>query len=597
MKKFLRVIAVAMLLLAIAIPCLADETAKCDHHFVVNENASQAATCTTDGYTVYSCDKCYAKSANYTVTVSKTGHKWGEAVTITDPGCGTTGKAVRSCQNDNCTETKTDIIPATGKHTARDVYAGTEQASKSKDPTCAEAGYNALTICKDCGTVLTTEVVPATGAHTYDKVKTVKEPTCTEEGYTLTYCSVCGKEQAGSHKTLKANGHGASTGVIYESKAATCENNQFTYELCSICGAKINEKEANNKLPHNWDKGWVVTTESTCTEKGEYTRTCVACGKVETKEKAAWNHKYNEDKPVIITKATCTENSVGGYICSRCGEIVQSWENKDKLGHKEVITVTPATCEKDGSVVTTCATCKETLKSETLAKLKHVGEWKVTKEACKCTAGVMTEICKNCKAVLDTKEIAATGEGKHEARDEWTIVRQPNAYQEGKAIKTCKYCDVQMAKKYFTNAASLGNAKVDTSKKDTTTSSSSSSSKNNTTSSSSASKNNTAATTSSTAAVKAVVAVEPVVVTEWKLGEKFEIADGVYMTITLNAETNKYDVVVEGVDNIETAKIAFVKADATEAPAEEDYIDLIESNWVINAEDVDEAAILYIVID
>lgn len=589
MKKFLRVLAVAMLLLAIAIPCLA-ETTKCEHNFVVNTGSSKAATCTEDGYTVYSCNKCFAESANYTVKVPATGHDWGnpdDSESI-DPGCGTTGKEVRHCKNGTCTATKEDIIPATGKHTAREVWA-----SDNKDvaPTCDKAGSKALTMCSSCGVVLTTEVIPATGAHIYDKVKTVKEPTCTEEGYTLTYCSVCGKEQAGSRKTLKANGHGDSTGFVYESKAATCENNRFIYEICSVCGEKINEKEdKGTKLAHNWDKGWVTVKEATCTEKGSQQKTCVACKKTETREIAALGHDIKNAEIEVISAQTCTENSVHGRRCKRCKEFAQTWTNKDKLGHKEVVTITPATCDNEGSVVTACATCKVTLKTETIAKLKHVGEWKVTKEACECTAGSMSEICKNCKAVLDTKVIAATGKGEHKASD-WTIVRQPNAYQEGKAIKTCEYCGVQLAKKYFTNASSLGNnVKVDTSKKDTT--STTTSSKNNTTTSTS--KNNTA-TTSNTKDTKAVVTVEPVVVKEWKLGEKFEIADGVFMTITLNAETNKYDVVVEGVDNIETAKIAFVAADATEAPADEAYTDLIASNWVIDT--VDEAAILYIVID
>lgn len=549
MKKFLRVIAVVMLLLAIAIPCMAESdecTAYKDGKHVWTGNGRTEATCTTDGEIKLVC-KC-GETKNE--TIEKTGHDFGEGAKVKkiykESTCTEQGNADVYCKN-GCGELKLVWLPLAAHKSAK--CTNTYYVS---EPTCGKDGAIGETYCTVCSKTLTTTVAPATGKHELHRVEH-KAKDCTEKSYTQLECKLCGYVDKSSKIVGKAGSHTWS-GLDYTLVSeATCTKAEMRAPYCTVCGATGKAVAHGDPLGHKWDEG-TVDKKATCAEEGSAHWNCKVCGKVVGTQKIA------------------------------------------KLDHTPVWEVVEATCTTAGSLTKVCSECGKVYETKAAPAAGHDTEWKITKEAYKCTAGVMSEVCKTCKAVVNTKEIAATGEGAHKATDEWTIVRQPNAYQEGKAIKSCVYCGTQMAKKYFTNAASLGNAKVDTSKKDTTTSSSSSSSKNNTTSSSSSSKNNTAATTS-TPTVKAVVAVEPVVVTEWKLGEKFEIADGVYMTITLNAETNKYDVVVEGVDNIETAKIAFAKADATEAPADEDYIDLIASNWVIETADVDEAAILYIVID
>lgn len=543
MKKFLRVIAVAMLLLAIAIPCLAESdecTAYKDGKHVWTGAGRSPETCENTGKINYKC----ACGDTKETTVSKLGHDYSKVVVDKPASCGKSGEGHYECsvcdkKGDNVT------IPATGKHTET-------SSSYVRNATCGVDGYKVIKYCSVCYANIEIEVIPATGEHDYSRV-TIKESTCTEKGYTALKCSVCNYVNESTKEDKKLADHAWSTEATHLVSEATCTEPEMRCKYCTKCGAYDEAVAVAKANGHTWSK-WVKDKDATCTEKGAEHKTCTVCGEVYSVETAMKDHT-----PVWeIVDATCTKDGSTTKVCSGCGEVYET-KTIPATGH-DIVNV----------------------------------DWTVSKKAVACTAGEMVKICKTCEQIAKTEVIEPTGDGKHKAADEWTIVRQPNAYQEGKAIKSCVYCGTQMAKKYFTNAASLGNAKVDTSKKDTTTSSSSSSSKNNTTSSSSSSKNNTAATTS-TPTVKAVVAVEPVVVKEWKLGEKFEIADGVFMTITLNAETNKYDVVVEGVDNIETAKIAFVAADATEAPADEAYTDLIKSNWVIDT--VDEAAILYIVID
>jgi hypothetical protein len=58
---------------------------------------------------------------------------------------------------------------------------------------------------------------------------------------------------------------------------------------------------------------WTVTTEPTCTEAGEETRSC-ECGKTETREVEALGHDWNEDG-----------------VCNRCGEEQEQPAETEKL--------------------------------------------------------------------------------------------------------------------------------------------------------------------------------------------------------------------------------------------------------------------------
>lgn len=543
MKKFLRVLAVAMLLLVIALPAMADEkTCTTDHSNIVPQIAKEA-THLKEGEKVWECPTCGIigrEAIPCTPEHSYTDHRENLDRPST---CTAEGYEVWYC---TCDDVNAFIKVPTEKkaHVARDLKSG----EKNTDglASCITKGKFWTKICNECGVPM--DVTEKYGDHT--KVYEDVAPTCNKDGQKGIYCTTC--------KTW------LDSTVI----PATGEHQQGDTSK------------------------WVLDKEATCQNKNQYHSWCSKCGEQFSFETGSKLSCAVDSKSVKVTKkATCTAKGAAQGKCKYCGKTMK-WD-VPMVDHTHTLVETKPTCTENGSNVDKCKVCGKVFGTETLYAAGHT--WAAVNVPAKadCQAAESYLECTVCGLQKDYTKIDAKSE--HKAGD-WTIVRQPNSYQEGKAIKSCVYCGTQMAKKYFTNAASLGNAKVDTSKKDTTTSSSSSSSKNNTTSSSSSSKNNTAATTS-TPTVKAVVAVEPVVVTEWKLGEKFEIADGVFMTITLNAETNKYDVVVEGVDNIETAKIAFAKADATEAPADDDYIDLIVSNWVIETADVDEAAILYIVID
>ena len=134
-------------------------------------------------------------------------------------------------------------------------------------------------LCADCGNVIN----PA-GSHTL--LTREIGATCTEEGKTISYCNKCS----------------------YESIAATTP-----------------------KLGHSYDDG-VITTESTCTQKGVKAYTCTRCGDSYSDEIEALGHDYE----TVVTAPTCTEGGYTTFTCTRCGDTYTAYETA-ALGHKVVV--------------------------------------------------------------------------------------------------------------------------------------------------------------------------------------------------------------------------------------------------------------------
>ena len=443
MKKLLRVLVIAALLVAIAIPCFASAPstdAPHTHTWVRDAENDKAATCTKAEVVAYKCTGCSEKRTE--TGAAALDHAWGTVTVDTEPGCATDGKGTRKCTR--CQAEDTVTIPATGKHVARPVTAA--DITEGKDPNFTEDGYKVTEICKVCGKVMATEVIPKTpNANHLPTIKTV-ESTCTEKGYTQEVCAKCGKE-LGKKTELPPAEHDVDE-TWREVSPATCSKDQVLGQFCKVCGKAINTKKGDNRLNHKLPTEWTVEVEPTCTEKGKKHRECERCGKI-----------FNADTEIAAT------------------------------GHTEKTVVTEATCTKDGSIVTTCEKCGEVLKTVTLTKTGHdEGVWKVTKEALACADGEMQLTCTKCGAVLDTKVIKATGEhtpskeavvlkaatctedglkatvctvcgavlGDEETipatghtAGEWITVRQPSASQNGKMIQKCTVCGAQLGKKYI----------------------------------------------------------------------------------------------------------------------------------------------------
>ncbi len=181
--------------------------------------------------------------------------------------CGEAGRVDTICSN--CGDVvSTREIPATGAHTW-------DNGTVTTEPTETTPGVRTFT-CAVCSQTKT-EVIPATGTHTFVFTKNVA-PSCTEAGYDLYTCRDCGASEQRNVKP--ALGHKWDSGTVTTEPTET-DPGTMTY-TCTVCGqTKTEVIPATGPHIHDWDDG-VVTTEPTETTPGIRTYTCKSCGKTKT---------------------------------------------------------------------------------------------------------------------------------------------------------------------------------------------------------------------------------------------------------------------------------------------------------------------------
>ena len=157
-----------------------------------------------DWDTVTDCtkNKRKCKVCGYTETSVRSDHSW-DGGTTTNATCGTDGKTVYKCKN--CKQTKTVIIPATGKHVWQTATADVNNGLKSKATCTAAAQYYQK--CKNCS-VKDTGKFNSVGSPLPHKIKSPEaytdashpEATVYEKGWRIYRCRDC------SYYELKQDG-------------------------------------------------------------------------------------------------------------------------------------------------------------------------------------------------------------------------------------------------------------------------------------------------------------------------------------------------------------------------------------------------------
>ena len=121
------------------------------HTFVFTKNV--APSCTEAGYDLYTCRDCGASEQRNVKPAL--GHKWDSGTVTTEPTETTPGVRTFTCAV--CSQTKTEVIPATGPHTH--VW---DEGTVTVAPTETTPGVRTYT-CTVCGQTRT-EIIPATGS-------------------------------------------------------------------------------------------------------------------------------------------------------------------------------------------------------------------------------------------------------------------------------------------------------------------------------------------------------------------------------------------------------------------------------------------------
>ena len=266
------------------------------------------ATCKETGYSGDTWCKDCGKKILSGQTIAKTeNHSWDAGKVTTKATCTEEGEKTFTCSI--CGDEKTEKVSATG-------HQHTEIRNK-KEATCKEEGYSGDTWCKDCGKkILSGQAIAKTEDHSWNQGEITKEPTCKEEGEKTFTCSICGNT-----KTEKVSTTDHQHMEIRNQKNPTCKEAGYSGDTyCADCGVKILSGQTIAKTKnHNWDGG-VITTEPTCTERGEKTFTCTICGNTNTKKVNATGHSYGAYK--VVKEPTNKRKGLKSKTCSVCGKIV-----------------------------------------------------------------------------------------------------------------------------------------------------------------------------------------------------------------------------------------------------------------------------------
>ena len=173
-------------------------------------------------------------------------------------------------------------------------------------PTCTEDGYTE-SYCIGCGEKHTGDIVKAPGHQIKD---TVVEPTCTADGYTEHRCIRNGCDYYVKDTPTKATGHNF---VVVQKVEPTHDSQGYSVYECTKCGERYISDYVDAK-GHTYVKTEVAAT---CTSGGYTLWTCTDCGdSYKTNETGALGHNYKEE----VVAPNCTDQGYTLHTCSRCND-------------------------------------------------------------------------------------------------------------------------------------------------------------------------------------------------------------------------------------------------------------------------------------
>ena len=284
-----------------------------------------------------------------------------------------------------CTAIKNDI---SGKTTEEDAEITTLD---DPAPTCTKGGTRYF-----IATFADASIPSSTVSQELSALDHLWQTTLTQGDTTHYYacergCGAKKDEEAHAYANWRDNGDGTHTGTCVCGKTLTeahsgGEATCTAKAVCAVCQA-----EYGDALDHDWGP-WQVTTEPTCTEEGEETRTCKreGCGETETRPVDCADHPWAD---------TYSWDEETHYIlCTQCGDKDYSephdykWRNNGDGTHTGECYICGKTVT--GSHTGSGAACDLCGASLGPGEHEHVwGPWKVTTEPTCTETGLETREC------------------------------------------------------------------------------------------------------------------------------------------------------------------------------------------------------------
>ena len=225
--------------------------------------------------------------------------------------------------------------------------------------------------------------------HSYsDETKKVIAPTCTEQGYTIYTCSICG-EISNNDYTEKL-GH---IEIVDLAVKPTCTESGLTEgSHCDRCNTILVAQLEIAPLGHDfddvtykWSNDYLsITAERICKTDNDHTET----------ETVSCNYS-------IIYDSTCTAEGLGRYTSNEFLNNALTVQIYDEIialkDHDYQLVVTEPTCLTQGYTTYTCHCGDSYTDDYTIALGHNFSEWVVEKEPTCNTEGKDNRVCNRCE--------------------------------------------------------------------------------------------------------------------------------------------------------------------------------------------------------
>ncbi|MDO5328105.1 MAG: hypothetical protein Q4G00_15530 [Clostridia bacterium] len=304
----------------------------------------------------------------------------------------------------------------------------------AQEPTCTESG-SLVRFCTRCWEQ-ESSLMPALG-HTFeDDWIPIQQPGCVEEGIEARYCHRC---QAQETRPIPATGHVWSDWVNYI--LPTCTDSGLEAVFCLNCKEQVTRE--SDPLGHDYQDDWTVIQPATCTEEGMEARYCHRCQEQETRSIPVIDHEWSEWTPYIFP--TCTESGWEASYCLNCKE--QATREVEALGHDfrdDWTVIDPASCTEDGMEARYCHRCQEQETRSIPALGGHTwSDWTVNNPPTCTEEGDESRFCTVCK-MEEFRETAPLG---HDFQDDWEELQPASCSAEGIEARYCHRCKAEQSRR------------------------------------------------------------------------------------------------------------------------------------------------------
>ncbi len=266
-----------------------------------------APTCIAKGYTLHTCHCGKSYKDNY---VSNRIHEFSKKKQTTAPTCEKDGETVYACKYDDCNAEKKVSIPKLGhgEYQWFSVIAPGENVCRYnyKEIYCC---VRCMGSCMDCETAVTQTTIKSAKGHCLNSDwKVTKEPTLTSQGVLSGYCAICGASDAKINLPTLSSGAYRKTTLQEE----TCTN-EGLYEYSIIIQSA------------NYETRWSGTIEVVVAQKmHSYNGHMIDIEHCYTIEELKEIFGENLDGFGIFSNSPdkCDEIGMGWFECETCtGEI------------------------------------------------------------------------------------------------------------------------------------------------------------------------------------------------------------------------------------------------------------------------------------